>query len=451
LCLGGEITEADAGAWITAVAGVVAANAGRGPGLGEVFRIEALRIDTARLWGASAHGLQIDSRREEGDFVLGFVADLAAGSMRWPRAGDAPLQLRLQRVDLQPFLPAAPETPTGADLPPAENHWDGLASARIPPIEIEVTSGRLGERDLGSWHLRLAAQPGDLSVTGIQATLPGAKFTGLAEGAGGEMRVVWSDGKARTELALRVRVSDMRALSANWGMTEVIDSHSGRIDFALAWPGSPTSLAMANANGMMDFGFRDGRLLSEVGNNPLMRAIGMLSFNEVLRRLKFDFKDLYQSGLVFDRFEAVIDLGDGLARTREPIELKGPTARMRLSGQTDLRSRTIDGDVIVTLPIGSNLPWVAVLAGGLPAAAGVFVASRLFESELGKFSSAIYKVSGPLDEPHLEFVKVFDVEGEGTSKNKQKKEPGKDQPARDEAGEDAAVPGQAPAQGGAVR
>jgi uncharacterized protein (TIGR02099 family) len=415
--LGGALTEADAGAWIVAVQHLLAANAGRGPGLGETFRIEDLRVDSALLWGTAAHGLRLDSRREDGDFVLGFAADLAAGSMRWPRASHAAMQLHLERLDLQPFLPtdAAPADAAGAP-PPADEQWSAVARARIAPIDVELASARLGVRDLGRWQFRVAAEPGNLAITGAIATLPGAEITGLADGAGGELRVRWNDGMAQTELAMRVRMNDMRAFSANWGVSEVIDSHSGRVDFALGWPGSPTALAMVNATGMMDFSFRDGRLLSDVGNNPLMRAIGILSFNEVLRRLKLDFKDLYQSGLAFDRFEAVIDLGGGLARTREPIVLKGPTARMRLSGQTDLRSRIIDGDMIVTLPIGSNLPWVAVLAGGLPAAAGVYVASRLFENQLGKFSSAVYKVSGPLDEPKLEFVKVFDVEGESGKK-----------------------------------
>jgi uncharacterized protein YhdP len=383
---------------------------------GGAFRIDGLRVESATLWRAPVQGLQFDSRREDGDFVLAFDADLAAGSMRWPRDPGVPYQLQLARVDLQPFMPAeqtgnAEAASVAADPPRAEEQWSGLAEARIPPIDVDVAVARLGPRELGSWRFRLASEPGTLQTTDVRAVVPGAEIVGLAEGVGGNLRVRWADGRAHTDLALRLLIRDMRAFTANWGATEVIDSRSGQLDIALDWPGIPTALAMVSASGMMDFTFSNGRLLREVGNNPLMRAIGMLSFNEVLRRLKFDFKDLYQSGLVFDSFEAVIDLGGGLAKTREPIELKGPTARMRLSGQTDLRSRAIDGDLIVTLPIGSNLPWVAVLAGGLPAVAGVYVASRLFESELGKFSSAVYKVSGPLDEPKLEFVKVFDVAG----------------------------------------
>ena len=109
---------------------------------------------------------------------------------------------------------------------------------------------------------------------------------------------------------------------------------------------------------------------------------------------------------------------------------------MKFSGRSDLRAQTIDADLIVTLPIGSNLPWVAALAGGLPAAAGAYVASRIFEDQLGKFSSAIYKVSGKLDDPAVEFVKVFDTEDGQDDKSAA--------PARGEPAPAAAPPAQTP-------
>jgi uncharacterized protein YhdP len=189
----------------------------------------------------------------------------------------------------------------------------------------------------------------------------------------------------------------------------VLEGRDGRAEVSLSWPGNPLALRMADATGLLDFEFSNGRLLRGGGSNPLMRAFGVLRFDELLRRLKLDFKDLYQSGLSFDRFEAAINVADGLARTSEPMDLRGPTARMRLSGESDLRRNLIDADLVVSLPLGSNLPWVAALAGGLPAVAGAYLASRIFEDQLGRFSSAGYKVTGPLDEPKLELVKVFDA------------------------------------------
>ncbi len=60
--------------------------------------------------------------------------------------------------------------------------------------------------------------------------------------------------------------------------------------------------------------------------------------------------------------------------------------------------------------MGSNLPWVAALVGGLPAAAGVYVVSKVFEEQMDSFSSAVYEISGTIQEPELTFKNIFDDE-----------------------------------------
>ena len=108
-----------------------------------------------------------------------------------------------------------------------------------------------------------------------------------------------------------------------------------------------------------------------------MHALGLMNCDQVLRHSRLDFKDLYQSGLDFDRFKGEIELGQGFAHTLEPITRDGPSARMKFSGRSDLRAQTIDADLIVTLPIGSNLPWVAALAGGLPESAAAMRTEKI--------------------------------------------------------------------------
>ena len=67
------------------------------------------------------------------------------------------------------------------------------------------------------------------------------------------------------------------------------------------------------------------------------------------------------------------------------------------------------------MPIADNLPWIAGLAAGsafIPVAAGVYVASKVFEEDVNRFSSGVYSVSGTLDNPLLKLEKVFDNTGE---------------------------------------
>jgi len=48
------------------------------------------------------------------------------------------------------------------------------------------------------------------------------------------------------------------------------------------------------------------------------------------------------------------------------------------------------------------------LIAGLPAAAAVYVVSKLFTRQLDRFSSAVYHVEGPWNEPEVNFQRIFD-------------------------------------------
>jgi uncharacterized protein YhdP len=297
-----------------------------------------------------------------------------------------PFGLRVDRLELAPFLPPKPELPPGAQPSPApeapppdprEDPWNVLADARVPPIDVSIAALRNGPRDMGNWRFRIASETDALALSAATGSLPGLHVSGIGDTPGASVRLRWVAGVPRTELSAGLRFDNPGEFFRNWGYDPVLEGNNGRADVSLSWPGNPLAPRMADAHGLLDFGFNNGRLLRGGGNNPLMRAFGVLRFDELLRRLKLDFKDLYQSGLAFDSFEAVIDIADGIARTTEPMELRGPTARMRLGGQSDLRRNLIDADLVVSLPLGSNLPWMAALAGGLPAVAGAYLASRI--------------------------------------------------------------------------
>jgi len=71
-------------------------------------------------------------------------------------------------------------------------------------------------------------------------------------------------------------------------------------------------------------------------------------------------------------------------------------------------TETLDMEIAVTLPIGSNLPWVAALTGyGLPVAAGVYVASKVLKEQVDKLSSVVYRMKGPWGEPQVTMRRLF--------------------------------------------
>ena len=82
--------------------------------------------------------------------------------------------------------------------------------------------------------------------------------------------------------------------------------------------------------------------------------------------------------------------------------------RFQFVGQANIPESNIDGELVATLPIASNLPWMFALVSGLPAAAAVYVISKLFNKQMDRFSSAIYTVEGPWADPKVKFQRIFD-------------------------------------------
>ncbi len=281
LALRGEVVHADAGAWIAEVSRLVSLNAGLG-GAGAGLRLDGLRARSARLLRPDLGALELRSRKVDGDVVIGFDADLLAGEFRIPADRSRPFGLRLARLDLAPFLPPRPPaadgtTPSpGAEVPPPEpasDPWNVLADARVPPIDVDIATLRSGQRDLGSWRFRIASETDALAVSEATGSLPGMRVAGTGDLKGASVRLRWIAGVPRTELSAGLRFDDPGKFFRNWGYDPVLEGNNGRADISLSWPGNPLALRMADARGLLDFGFTDGRLLRGGGNNPLSSRI----------------------------------------------------------------------------------------------------------------------------------------------------------------------------------
>jgi uncharacterized protein YhdP len=89
--------------------------------------------------------------------------------------------------------------------------------------------------------------------------------------------------------------------------------------------------------------------------------------------------------------------------------VEGSGGYFTFASDIDLLTETLEGELVVTLPLVDNIPWVAALAGGLPIAAGTYVLSKVFEEQMNQLSSGVYSVSGDLNDPEVMFKRVFDA------------------------------------------
>ena len=84
-----------------------------------------------------------------------------------------------------------------------------------------------------------------------------------------------------------------------------------------------------------------------------------------------------------------------------------PSGRMSLSGDIDVLNESADATLIATLPVATNLPWVVALMGSVPAAAGVFVTSKIVEKQMNRLSSIRYSMQGEWDDLEVKAQEIF--------------------------------------------
>jgi len=210
-----------------------------------------------------------------------------------------------------------------------------------------------------------------------------------------------------TQFAIDVAFDDLGQVLLALGYAPTLVTDNGSASADLRWSGSPRALALATLAGTVAVEGRDGRLLEAKGSAGALKVLSLLNLAEILRGLSLS--HMFESGIPFERAASEFRFRRGSMEI-PALTLRGAASAFEFSGVTRLADSepSIEGELVVTLPVANNLPWVAALAGGLPVAAGVYVVSKVFEKQVKRMSSGVYEVSGPLGSPEVRLRRIFD-------------------------------------------
>ena len=200
---------------------------------------------------------------------------------------------------------------------------------------------------------------------------------------------------------------------ARWQLPRALDTDAAVFFADLNWRAKPWDFTALALRGYIGLDMEDGQFYraTNVATNTFFRLVSLLNFDTWLRRLRFDFTDLFNEGVSFDRVQGVLAFDRGMVEFDEPLVVSMPSGKIRLLGGLDLERELLNARLVATLPVGTNLPWVAGLVGGLPAAAGVYLTGKLFEKQVDKLSSISYRVTGSWEDPELEVDRIFSDKG----------------------------------------
>lgn len=371
-----------------------------------------LHIDEQLVAGISLQDVRLQLRQlpEAWDFMV--TSDVLTGELNWPLDESLPLQLHISNLRL-PKPEARNETKTLSDENNEETDDKPLLTAdildRLRPAQVTIEKFQLGGEDYGRWQFNVQPSPEALLLADVQGEVRGLTIAGH-EGGGGSLR--WQVAPQRTQLEARVSATDMAEVMRQWQAPQSIESESADYQLALSWPGGPSAFELVTLEGNISANIGSGRFIrdSVIEGEGLLRLMGLFNFDSLARRLRLDFSDLYQSGLTFDEITGAVYFTSGQMAVTEPVLLRSPSSRMQLTGTVNLLDQTLNTRLVATLPMGGNLTVIAALAAGLPAAAGVFLISKLFEEQMNKMTSITYSVTGDWDDPVTAFDRAAEVD-----------------------------------------
>jgi len=163
----------------------------------------------------------------------------------------------------------------------------------------------------------------------------------------------------------------------------------------LNWVGSPFDFDITKLSGNFLMQITDGTILeSEPG---VARLFGLLTLQNLPRRLSLDFSDIFRKGFIFDSISANVKADNGVLYS-DNFKMSGPAAEVLMDGQVSIADQTQDLHVLVKPRVSDSLS-LAALVGGPLVGAVAFIAQKILKDPLNKILTSEYQLIGTWENP----------------------------------------------------
>src|SRR5690606_24046628 len=146
----------------------------------------------------------------------------------------------------------------------------------------------------------------------------------------------------------------------------------------------------------------NGRI-AEVSAGGAGELLRLVSFDALLRKLRFDFSDTFSEGFYFDSIRSTAWIKDGVMHTDDTL-VDGLEADIAMKGSVDLVRRKLDVEAVVAPEISATVGVAAAFAVNPIVGAAVFAASKVLGPLWNKVSILRYQITGTMDKPQINEV-----------------------------------------------
>ncbi len=318
-----------------------------------------------------------------------------------PRTADPRYDLNLAYFHLV-------EAPKG--ITPPEPINPDLRPADYPTVSLNANTFVVDKKKLGRLLIEGAPTADSWNISQVSLDNTDISTTGSGQWINDE------ESGSNSSLSLITTIDEAGGVLDEMQFNDLIRQGQGRFNGELRWIGAPHEFDFARLNGEFDLQVKDGELIRvESGAG---RLIGLLNFNSILRRLTLDFRDVFSSGLKFDKMQYTGIIAEGKAIMREAFMLS-PAVFVQMEGNIDLHREEIDMEIHASPELGGNLALLSAIANPT-AGAVVFLTQRIFKDQMRSNSLLSYRALGTWKDFELAEI---DSDGQPVSKKPSKNKP----------------------------
>ena len=297
---------------------------------------------------------------------------------------------KLKPITLKPTTQAKAQTEaTAIDLVANRKLFD-----QLPPIKVYCESCQYKGYNLGKVSFSIDKENED--------TLKLKRFSAQRD----KMKIIF-DGfwqfnqqKSTTKITGIYSTNSVEREIESVGYTSIFRDSGAEITYDIDWQGAPHDFAISRLNGKISAELDDGYL--EDVDDQGVRIFSILSLQSLVRKLSFDFRDIFSDGMFYSKFSGDFIIKNGVAYT-DNLFMKGSAGDLSIKGNTDVVHDTLDYRMLYKPNLTSSLPVLAWLATTNPVS--VLAAMALDEVlDASVVSEIDFEVTGAIDDPSIKQV-----------------------------------------------
>jgi len=269
---------------------------------------------------------------------------------------------------------------------------------KIPKLNINIDNLSLNDDYFGSISFETYNEVNKLHITNILANIKMLNING---------NLIWqqTDNKNITNFKGELSGVDVSRILRNFGYAPTLASNKFKTKIEAFWPSTLSDFDLNKVSGFASIDIRKGKLLEVDKSAQALKVFSLLNFNSLSRRLKLDFSDIFSKGFAFDKITGELMVNNGTFETSQPIKITGSSSDLELKGKLDILKSNIDASLNVKMPLTSNLPLAAIIAGFSPAVGGaLFIADKVIGGKVSKIASVNYTITGNIEDPQFKLV-----------------------------------------------